>query len=170
MAQRGSVRGERNCFLVEPTFCERGSECLHVVQAFVVAILGYQAIVRAALYYFALMEHDDLVGMANGRKPVGNGDGGALLHEAFQCVLHESFRLRVEGGSGFVEDEDVRVFRSEKPDGPYKDCLTSMGIDAMYGKYILCRARAKLRRCAMEKRYEHLYNRRKYPWISSYIP
>ena len=31
----------------------------------------------------------------------------------------------------------IRVFRSEKPDGPYKDCLTSTGIDAMYGKYIL---------------------------------
>lgn len=31
----------------------------------------------------------------------------------------------------------MRIFRSENPDGPYKDCLTSTGIDAMYGKYIL---------------------------------
>lgn len=31
----------------------------------------------------------------------------------------------------------IRVFRSEKPDGPYKDCLTKTGIDAMYGRYIL---------------------------------
>ena len=28
----------------------------------------------------------------------------------------------------------IRVFRSEKPDGPYKDCLTSTGIGAVYDK------------------------------------
>ena len=41
------------------------------------------------------------------------------------------------GGLTAAGGYQIRVFRSEKPDGPYKDCLTSLGIDAMYGKYIL---------------------------------
>lgn len=41
------------------------------------------------------------------------------------------------GGLTAAGGYQIRVFRSEKPDGPYKDCLTSTGIDAVYGKYIL---------------------------------
>ena len=41
------------------------------------------------------------------------------------------------GGLTAAGGYQIRVFRSEKPDGPYKDCLTSTGIDAMYGKYFL---------------------------------
>ncbi len=41
------------------------------------------------------------------------------------------------GGLTAAGGYQIRVFRSEKPDGPYKDCLTSTGIDAMYGNYIL---------------------------------
>lgn len=41
------------------------------------------------------------------------------------------------GGLTAAGGYQIRVFRSEKPDGPYKDCLTSTGLDALYGKYIL---------------------------------
>ena len=41
------------------------------------------------------------------------------------------------GGLTAAGGYQIRVFRSEKPDGPYKDCLTKTGIDAIYGKYIL---------------------------------
>ena len=41
------------------------------------------------------------------------------------------------GGLTSTGGYQMRVFRSEKPDGPYKDCLTKNGIDAVYGKYIL---------------------------------
>lgn len=41
------------------------------------------------------------------------------------------------GGLTAAGGYQIRVFRSEKPDGPYKDCLTPTGIEAMYGKYIL---------------------------------
>lgn len=40
------------------------------------------------------------------------------------------------GGLTAAGGYQIRVFRSEKPDGPYKDCLTSKGIDAVYDKYI----------------------------------
>ena len=38
------------------------------------------------------------------------------------------------GGLTAAGGYQIRVFRSEKPDGPYKDCLTSTGIDAVYDK------------------------------------
>lgn len=38
------------------------------------------------------------------------------------------------GGLTAAGGYQIRTFRSEKPDGPYKDC---MGIDAIYSKYIL---------------------------------
>ena len=41
------------------------------------------------------------------------------------------------GGLTAAGGYQIRVFRSEKPDGPYKDCLTSKGLDAVYDKYIL---------------------------------
>lgn len=38
------------------------------------------------------------------------------------------------GGLTAAGGYQIRVFRSEKPDGPYKDCLTCMGIGAVYDK------------------------------------
>ena len=38
------------------------------------------------------------------------------------------------GGLTAAGGYQIRVFRSEKPDGPYKDCLTKTGIDAVYDK------------------------------------
>lgn len=38
------------------------------------------------------------------------------------------------GGLTAAGGYQIRVFRSEKPDGPYKDCLTFMGIGAVYDK------------------------------------
>lgn len=38
------------------------------------------------------------------------------------------------GGLTAAGGYQIRVFRSEKPDGPYKDCLTYMGIGAVYDK------------------------------------
>lgn len=41
------------------------------------------------------------------------------------------------GGLTAAGGYQMRVFRSSNPYGPYKDCLTSTGIDAMYNKNIL---------------------------------
>lgn len=38
------------------------------------------------------------------------------------------------GGLTAAGGYQIRVFRSEKPDGPYKDCLTATGIGAVYDK------------------------------------
>lgn len=41
------------------------------------------------------------------------------------------------GGLTAAGGYQIRVFRSENPDGPYKDCCTTSGIDAVYSAYRL---------------------------------
>ena len=65
----------------------------------------------------ALVEDDDLVGPLHGAQAVGDHQGGAAGEEAFEGVLDEAFGLGVEGGGGFVEDEDGRVAQYGPGDG-----------------------------------------------------
>ena len=60
---------------------------------------------RAALYNLAFEHHAYLVGMANGAQAMGNGDGGARLHQALQGLLYQALALGVECRGGFVENE-----------------------------------------------------------------
>jgi len=39
----------------------------------------------------------------------GDGSGGAL-HKFIESLVDKSFGFSVEGGSGFVEDEDIGIF------------------------------------------------------------
>lgn len=41
------------------------------------------------------------------------------------------------GGLEAAGGYQMRVFRSEKPDGPYRDCLTMAGANAIYSSYLL---------------------------------
>ena len=41
---------------------------------------------------------------------MGDDDGRAILHKVLDSILNEAFGLGVERRSGFVEDEDRRVF------------------------------------------------------------
>ena len=52
-------------------------QCLHVVQLLVVAILLYQFFVGATFHNLSFVEHINLVGILDGGKTMGNGDGGA---------------------------------------------------------------------------------------------
>ena len=86
-------------------------QALHVIQPLVVPVFGYQLLVRAVFHDFALVHDVDFVRVADGAQAVGDGDGGARLHQALQGFLHQAFALRVEGGGGFVQDEDGRVLQ-----------------------------------------------------------
>lgn len=70
-------------------------------------------------------------------KKIAGGWGVSGEASYIQKVGKYYYLFMSYGGLTAAGGYQIRVFRSEKPDGPYKDCLTSKGIDAMYGKYIL---------------------------------
>ena len=43
---------------------------------------------------------------------MGDGNGGTRLHESFQRILHQAFRLGIESGSGFIENQDGRILQN----------------------------------------------------------
>lgn len=66
--------------------------------------------------------HDvDGAGVADGRKTVGDDNGGASLHELIEGLLDLLFRLSVEGGGGLVEQEDVVAERIREQEGILTD-------------------------------------------------
>ena len=85
-------------------------QLLHVVEAFVVAVFGDEFIVLAAFNYLTFVDDVDDVGILDGGEAMGNGDGGAGLHQAVEGFLHQVLAFGVEGGCGLIEDEDGRVF------------------------------------------------------------
>lgn len=70
-------------------------------------------------------------------KKIAGGWGVSGEASYIQKVGKYYYLFMSYGGLTAAGGYQIRVFRSEKPDGPYKDCLTLTGIDAMYGKYIL---------------------------------
>ena len=58
-----------------------------------------------------MIEHDDLVCVANGRESVGNGERRPALGEALERVLDGPLGLCVERRGRLVEDEDGRLRR-----------------------------------------------------------
>ncbi len=51
-----------------------------------------------------VLDHHDPVGVDHGRQPVGDNEGGAVFEQRCQRLLDNSLGLRVDAGSGFVQD------------------------------------------------------------------
>lgn len=67
-------------------------------------------------------------------KKIAGGWGVSGEASYIQKVGKYYYLFMSYGGLTAAGGYQIRVFRSEKPDGPYKDCLTSMGIGAVYDK------------------------------------
>ena len=66
---------------------------------------------------FALGHDDDEVRGEDGGEAMGNGDDGFASGEFFQGGLDHAFAFRVEGGGGFVQEENGGVFQEGAGDG-----------------------------------------------------
>ena len=63
---------------------------------------------RVELLHRARLEHHDAITVQDGVDAVGNGDDGALREQrGAQRGLEEGVGFDVDGGGGFVQDEDV---------------------------------------------------------------
>ena len=67
-------------------------------------------------------------------KKIAGGWGVSGEASYIQKVGKYYYLFMSYGGLKAAGGYQIRVFRSEKPDGPYKDCLTSTGIGAVYDK------------------------------------
>jgi hypothetical protein len=72
---------------------------------------------RALFDDLAFVEDDDGIGLEDGVEAMGNGDGGASLHQFAGGFFEQGFGFRVERGGGFVENQNRRVFEEGAGEG-----------------------------------------------------
>ena len=52
---------------------------------------------------FSLIHYGNAVGILYRGKAVGDDNGGAISHQAFQCELHHFFTFGIQRAGGFVQ-------------------------------------------------------------------
>ena len=86
------------------------ARALRLVQAVVGALARHQFVVRCPTSTTCPRSmHDQPVGLAQRRQPVGDGDRGAALHQVVERLLDLLLGLGVDRRGGLVEDQDARV-------------------------------------------------------------
>ena len=91
-----------------------------------------------AFFDDTVIQDKDLVGVFDGRQAVGDDEGGTADHELVERILHDLFALRIERGSRFVKDEDLRILQDRSCDGDAlaltagedESAIADLGIDA----------------------------------------
>src|SRR5262252_7486387 len=68
---------------------------------------GVQGLVRTTFDSLTVVQHDDLVAIADGAKTMRHNEAGTAA--ALQIVLDGLFRRRIERTGGFVEHEQARI-------------------------------------------------------------
>lgn len=58
-------------------------------EAAIRAVLPHQLVVRAGLYDAPVVHHENLIGMADRRQPVGNGDDRLAARQRFNRLLNQ---------------------------------------------------------------------------------
>ena len=70
----------------------------------------------APLDNLPFLEHEDLVGAADGRQPMRDDERRASCSEAAKTILDHLLALAVETGGGFIQDEDARIGKNRAGD------------------------------------------------------
>ena len=95
-----------------PRYCNVNNLlCLFVVEGFVVGAAGVEFGVCAEVYYVALLEDDNLLHVADCAEAVGYDEHRAVVHKFVYRLLDKRFAVDIEGGSGFVQDNQRRIFQ-----------------------------------------------------------
>src|SRR5204862_2417688 len=64
---------------------------------------------RSAFDDLALLEHKNLIGIADGTQTVGDYKCRPAGHQRCESGLNEGFAFGIQAGCGFVENQDSRV-------------------------------------------------------------
>ena len=79
----------------------------------------------------AVVDDDDVVGIADRAQAMGDDDSRAAFHEAVQRGLDDFFAFRIEGRRRFIEDEDARVLKDSPGNGNALALATGQGAAAI---------------------------------------
>ena len=80
-------------------------------------VLGHQLLVRPLFHDPPVLQHDNLVGVANSRQTMGDDDGRPTDHQPLQCLLDQELGFGVDRGRRLVQDQDRRVPQHRSGDG-----------------------------------------------------
>lgn len=95
-----------------PRYCNVNNLlCLSVVEGFVVGAAGVEFGVCAEVDYIPLLEDDNLLHVADCAESVGDYEHCAVVHKFVYRLLDKRLAVDIEGGSGFVQDNQRRVFQ-----------------------------------------------------------
>ncbi len=87
------------------------------IELIILAVLGNQLVMRAALDDAALFEHHDAVAVAHGGKAVRDDKRGAALHQGIHARLHELLGAGIDGAGRFIENQHGRIGDGRARDG-----------------------------------------------------
>ena len=90
--------------------------CLALPQRGVAPATGQQRVMRAAFHHLARFQHDDLIGIDNGRQPVGNGQHSAPLAHGPEFGLNVTLGLGIKGRGRFVQQQNRRIAQDRAGD------------------------------------------------------
>ena len=104
---------------------------LGFVEAEVGTLLFHQGIVVADLDDLPPVQHHQPVGLAQGGKTVGDGDGGTAADEVLEGGLDFHLGLGIHCRGGLVEDQDARVDEQRAGDGDALALAPRQGLTAL---------------------------------------
>ena len=90
---------------------------LHGVQPLIEPVTPQEILMRSDFDDPASIEHDDPIGILNGRQPMRNDESRTIFHKIGQRQLHDALGLRVQGRCCFIQNQERRVAQDRSRDG-----------------------------------------------------
>ena len=84
---------------------------LKLIEAIVDSAQRQQFLMRTLLAQASFVEHENAMRVLNRAQPVRDDDRGAAFEQAVERLADQQFGLGVHTGSGFVENQELRVVR-----------------------------------------------------------
>ena len=79
------------------------------IQVIVKSVLIQQLLVGSLLDDFAIIDHDNPIGIPDGAQPVGDHKTCAALHKVKQGFLDAYLGAGIHTAGGFIQDQDPRI-------------------------------------------------------------